>query len=75
MVLLDIPAADNLCASLKQHHVYTDSRKGRYLRLAPFIWNTEEEIDRAFDIIAALLRSNAHLSTSSPVLSTGGPVT
>lgn len=51
MVLLEVPDAEKLCSYLKQHHIYTDSRKNRFLRMAPFIWNTHAEIDRTFDVI------------------------
>lgn len=51
LVILDIAQADQLSSLLKNRDIYTDSRLGRYLRLAPFVWNTSDEIDRAFDAI------------------------
>ncbi len=73
MVILEAPAADKLCAYLKQHHVYTDSRQGRYLRLAPFVWNTPDEVHRAFDLIADTLSSGDYLTVEEP--EAAGPVT
>ena len=62
MVILETPAADKLCAYLKTHHVYTDSRQDRYLRLSPFVWNTHDEVNRAFDLIAAAVASGDYLA-------------
>lgn len=75
MVILEVNAADRLCAYLKQRDVYTDSRQQRYLRMAPFVWNTPEEIDRAFDIMADALRSGAYLDTLPESTTKAGPVT
>jgi len=75
MLILEVPAADKLCAYLKQRHVYTDSRKGRYLRLAPFVWNTPADVDRTFALIAEALRSGAYLSVDASALRATGPVT
>ena len=52
MVILEADRADLLCAWLKERGIYTDSRQRRYLRLAPWVWNTLSEVDRAFDVIA-----------------------
>lgn len=73
MVILEVPAADRLCAYLKTRHIYTDSRKGRYLRLAPFVWNTTDELERAFDVIAEAVRSGAYQAFAPEDVS--GPVT
>ncbi|MEM9664675.1 MAG: aminotransferase class V-fold PLP-dependent enzyme [Bacteroidota bacterium] len=73
MVILEVEGADRLCAWLKQRHVYTDSRQGRYLRLAPFVWNTDEEVDRTFALISEALASGRYLETDAHVAT--GPVT
>ena len=73
MVILEADRADLLCAWLKSRGVYTDSRKGRFLRLAPWVWNTTEEVDRAFDVIGEGLRSGAYLRYEAPA--EAGPVT
>ena len=75
MVILEAPAADTLCTYLKHHHVYTDSRQGRYLRLAPFVWNTHDEVDRAFDLITSALTSGKYLDLLKTTTETAGPVT
>jgi kynureninase len=73
MVILEVPAADRLCALLKSAGVFTDSRKGRYLRMAPFVWNSLAEVDRAFDTISDALASGEHLRFEAA--EEGGPVT
>jgi kynureninase len=73
MVVLEVPDADRLCAYLKQQGVYTDSRRGALLRLAPFVWNTMDQVDLAFDAIADALRTGAH--RTAPLEASRGPVT
>ena len=72
MVLLEVPEAERLAAHLKEHHVYTDSRRNEVLRMAPFVWNTTDEIDRAFDLIGDALAAGAYRSRS---VDAAGPVT
>lgn len=72
MVLLEIPDAQKMTAHLKQHDIYTDSRKNEVVRMAPFLWNTRAEVTRAFDAIEDALHSDAYRSLSP---SAGGPVT
>jgi kynureninase len=64
MVILEIDRADLLANHLKKAGVYTDSRLGRYLRLAPFVWNTLSELGTAFDVIRESLRAGDYLSFS-----------
>jgi kynureninase len=73
MLILEVEAADRLCAWLKRRGVYTDSRQGRFLRMAPFVWNTEAEVDHAFDLIEEATRTGAHCE--APLPDAGGPVT
>ena len=73
MLLFEVPHANRLSAYLKQHGIYTDSRKGALLRLAPFVWNTQTDLDRAFDLIGDAVKSGRYLDASLP--SEGGPVT
>ena len=73
MVIFEIPDAHLMAQFLKQHHVYTDSRINKLLRIAPFVWNTHEEIDRLFDVMQKGLTNNHYrtaLNTEKP-----GPVT
>lgn len=74
MMILDVPDAYRLCAYLKQRHIYTDSRKNRYLRLAPFVWNTEGELKRTFEVIEEAIETEAYraIDISSDAM---GPVT
>lgn len=73
MVIFEVPAAEQLCEYLKTQGVYTDSRQGRYLRLAPWVWNTTDEVERALDEIATAIRSGSHRSFDAPI--PAGPVT
>ena len=72
MVLLEVPEAERLTAHLKEQGVYTDSRRNQVLRMAPFVWNTADEIDRAFDRIGDALSDGTYRLQS---IDTAGPVT
>ena len=73
MIVLEVADADRLAGWLKTQGVYVDSRKGRVLRLAPFVWNPASDVDRLFDAVGEALRTGAHLA-HEPVAE-GGPVT
>ena len=73
MIVLEVEDADRLAGWLKTQGVYVDSRKGRVLRLAPFVWNPASDVDRLFDAVGEALRTGAHLA-HEPVAE-GGPVT
>ncbi len=74
MVILEVEDAHQLCAFLKDEHaIYTDSRKNQYLRMAPFVWNTQDEVQRTFDTIAQALQSGAYRDYEAS--SSTGPVT
>jgi kynureninase len=72
MVLLEVPEAHNLTAYLKAHNIYTDSRRDEVVRMAPFLWNTEAEVDRTFDRIEEGLDTGAYREAT---VSSAGPVT
>ncbi len=72
MVILEIPQAHRMVHYLKQHGIFTDSRKERYLRMAPFLWNTREDLVRTFDTLVEAYQTGAYLE-SHPHAS--GPVT
>ncbi len=73
MVIIEVPQADRLCAWLKTRGVFTDSRRGRYLRMAPFVWNDEGDVHRAFDIIEEGMADGTYLK--APRETAHGPVT
>jgi kynureninase len=73
MLVLQVEAADRLCAWLKTEGLYTDSRRGRLLRLAPFVWNAPSDVDRTFDALAHAMETGAHLALAPAA--EGGPVT
>jgi len=73
MLILEVEAADRLCDWLRTRRVFTDSRQRRYLRMAPFVYNSAADIDAAFDVIAEAVETGAHLRHE--VAPAGGPVT
>jgi len=72
MVVLEVPEAEQLSLHLKDHHIYTDSRRNEGLRMAPFLWNTAEEVHRTFDRIEDALASGVYRNQPTP---SPGPVT
>ena len=73
MLVFEVDDADRVVRWLKTHQVYADARRGRSLRMAPFVWNTPDDVDRAFEAIGRALDSGAHLAL--PEAAEGGPVT
>lgn len=73
MVILEVEGADRLSEWLKARGVFADSRRGRVLRLAPFVWNPAADVERAFDAVAEALASGAHRRFEAAA--TSGPVT
>lgn len=71
MVILEVPAARKLAAALKDQKIYVDSRQNEVIRMAPFLWNTTEDVHRTFDQIDAALQSGAYRSRT---VSSSGPV-
>jgi kynureninase len=72
MVLLDVPHAEQMVAYLKRHDIYTDSRRNQVVRMAPFLWNTSEDVDRTFRRIDKGLSTGAYQDVE---VDTHGPVT
>jgi kynureninase len=73
MVILEVEGADRLSEWLKTQGVYTDSRQGRYLRFAPFVYNPVSDVDRLFEAIEAGLAEGVQRHYEAPA--TSGPVT
>jgi kynureninase len=73
MVIVEVDGADRLCEWLKTRRVFTDSRQERYLRLAPFVYNTHEDVERAFEMMEEGLKSGVHRTFDAPAAA--GPVT
>ncbi len=71
VVILEVPRAETVSAALKEAGIYTDSRLGSLLRMAPYLWNTVEDIDRTFDTLIRVL-DTVH---SPDEVSRHGPVT
>ncbi len=72
LVVLEVEGASALSAYLKQHHVYTDARRDRVLRFAPFVWNDRADLDRLFDVLTEALRTGEYRTFKE---ATAGPVT
>lgn len=66
MVILDVPGAERISALLKARGIFTDSRKDHLLRLAPFVWNSLEEVDRAFFELERFVRGEVPTATAQP---------
>ena len=73
MLIFEIERADLLTAWLKKRRILVDSRQSRYLRMAPFVWNTLPEIDKTFDALSEALAGREYLSVE--LENTAGPVT
>ncbi len=73
MVVFELSHADRMVHFLKAHKIHTDSRQGKYLRMAPFVWNTMKEIERTFEVIKLGLRAARYLQV--PIHPSTGPVT
>ena len=73
MVILAVDEATPLCEWLKTEGVFTDSRQNRVLRLAPFVWNTAADIERAFALLAEGLKTSTYRDRALPA--SAGPVT
>ena len=72
MLAFALDHADAMSAWLKTRRVYTDSRRGRVLRMAPFVWNDRADVDRAFDAIGEAIATGAHIGVREDA---AGPVT
>ena len=72
LVVLELARADEMVAYLKTEQVYVDGRRGKVLRLAPFVWNDAADVNRCFDVLAHALRTGAHHGHRE---TTHGPVT
>jgi kynureninase len=67
-----VPEANRLSEWLKTRDAFTDSRRNEALRLAPFVWNTPDEIGRVFEAVEEALTTGAHLRHAAEA---AGPVT
>lgn len=72
MLLIEVPEAERLSVYLKKRNIYTDSRRNEVVRMAPFVWNTVDEIDRVFEQIGRALSTEDYRAVSPE---TAGPVT
>src|SRR5690625_169839 len=73
IVVLGVERVDWRCAYLKKRGIFTDSRQGRYLRMAPYVWNTIGDVDRAFEVIDEAISSGNYRTID--LAHEGGPVT
>lgn len=61
MIIIEALAADKLASHLKRRGIYMDSRLGRYLRMAPFTWNTLDELTLVFDELETAVQTGAYI--------------
>jgi len=54
-VMIGVDNAPTVVEQLAERHVFVDSRPGAGLRISPHFFNTDEEIDEAMNILAALI--------------------
>lgn len=74
LVVLAVEAADACRDALAEEHgVLVDARRNRYIRLAPHVYNTSEEIESAAQMIVDCLHSGAY--RWRPSIQKTGPVT
>ena len=73
MVVVDVPHADRLVRWLKTRGLFVDARRNEVMRLAPWVWNTPDDVDRLFESVAEALETGVHLDLSAD--DEGGPVT
>lgn len=72
LLVMEMAGADEMVAYLKTRHVFADGRRGRLLRIAPFVWNDAADVDRCFDVLTDALHTGAHRGHRE---TTHGPVT
>ncbi len=72
MIVLSIPDAYRVTEYLKTQHIYADSRRDEVIRLAPFVWNSSDDVERFFHALVDTLRTGAYLTLP---LKQAGPVT
>ena len=58
-VILDVPDAAAVADALIQRGVIVDHRPGAGIRMAPHFYNTEADVDRAMDTLAAIVQASA----------------
>ena len=73
MIVLEHDHADAMVRWLKTQDLYVDARRGRVVRLAPWVWNTTEQIDRLFDAVEHARASGEYRDVTEA--EAGGPVT
>lgn len=74
LIVIEAQEANSLRQYLGTHMgIYVDARKNKYIRMAPHIYNTLEEVEYAANEIVKAVREGSYLSHS--VTQIGGPVT
>ncbi len=54
-VIVDVPQGEVVMQELLHHGVIVDYRPGAGIRMAPHFYNTEEDIDRAMDVLDSIV--------------------
>lgn len=74
LIVVEVEEADKLRQVLKEEYgILVDARQNRFLRLAPFVYNSAEQIESAVNAIVATIRDGSYKSIK--LATEGGPVT
>lgn len=74
MIVLNIPGANRFREFvIKEHNIFCDARRDTFVRLAPHIYNSAEEVGTAADIMCRTYKSGEYLDYQIGM--SGGPVT
>lgn len=69
-VAIDVPDALDVARTLNANDVVVDYRPGVGIRVAPHVYNTAEEIDRAMDAMAEIVRTKRYVEATRPTVVT-----
>ncbi len=58
-VIVDVPNGEAVSRELLDQGIIIDHRPGAGVRMAPHFYNSEEEIDRAMDVLEAIVSTAA----------------
>lgn len=56
-VIVDVPGAETVTQELLRRGIIVDYRPGAGIRMAPHFYNTDEEIDRAMEVLDAIVQT------------------
>jgi kynureninase len=69
-VAVDVPDGLDVARTLNASDVVVDYRPGAGIRIAPHVYNTAEEIDRAMEAMAEIVRTKKYVEVTTPTVVT-----